>query len=215
MRLVVLGFLMILSATHARAQAPGVGPAFTLPHSKIVLDLLEIDAGRLSVRGHTALAHQKMTLDGRFFATSDGKKAFGLDIVYLPVDCVVDLKTSLGTDAAVVGNCGAKGPAGKVGPAGPRGPQGAAGLGTVSTAQNIQSIQVVSPDSAREVTASCKAGNIAIGGGFNIFQNNSGFIVTSNGPSIGSQSDWTTRFYCAAGNCIAGVTVFVGCAGPN
>jgi hypothetical protein len=107
-----------------------------LPNTKIELSEAAIRAGRLIVTGTTETARSRVTLDGRYWTRSGEDGAFSFELVYLPPDCIIQLRVALQRDDAVVANCGpqgedglrgAKGPAGPAGPPGPQGLQGEQG----------------------------------------------------------------------------------------
>ncbi len=108
----------------------------------ITIDKLAIEKGRLVFAGSTPNGRQVVTVDKQFSETSNRKGAFEFSLVYLPSDCIINMRLD-GSSAgkAVVANCGPTGPAGadaKIdratllkaglrGPRGPRGPQGVPG----------------------------------------------------------------------------------------
>jgi hypothetical protein len=95
------------AAPHASLQA--AAPQAVLPNTGINLSKAAIEAGRLVVEGTTAAASTVVTVDGKFNKTSAATKAFNFSLVYLPLDCIIELKVGTKTDQAVVGSCGPKG----------------------------------------------------------------------------------------------------------
>lgn len=122
--------VMVAGCEPEGTAASAVTVQSVLRNSGISFRLLSIEAGLLVAEGMTPKPGMSVTLDGRFERKSDGKGFFRFSILHRPGDCTVDLRTRLGTDRALVADCGPKGergPRGATGPAGPVGPQGPQG----------------------------------------------------------------------------------------
>src|SRR3954451_14563174 len=89
------------------ASAPA--PMAPLPATGISLTKVAIEGGRLVVEGKTLLPGMPVTVDRLFNKVSTATKTFAFSQVYLPTDCVIELKVGLKTDLAVVSSCGPKG----------------------------------------------------------------------------------------------------------
>ena len=109
---VAMPTLLLLSTAEAFAQASADAPPMplaVLPGTGINLTKAAVEGGRLVVQGTTATASTQVTLDGRFNTTSTATKAFEFSLLYLPTDCIIELKVGSNTDPAAVGSCGPKG----------------------------------------------------------------------------------------------------------
>jgi hypothetical protein len=114
------------------------------------------------------------------------------------------------TDAGPVrgpkGDTGATGPAG---PTGPQGPQGPAGTAAVSVHSEAFSLNGSGTDGDQDtITASCGAGQLAVGGGFD----STGFVVSYDTRATEADDGWTIFLQNLDGDANTG-TVFVYCLG--
>jgi hypothetical protein len=76
----------------------------------LVISDAKIAAGLLHVSGRTPRANQQIMLDDQFAATSSATRTFSFDLVYLPPDCIVELKVDKKPAVkAVVADCGPRG----------------------------------------------------------------------------------------------------------
>jgi len=74
------------------------------------LSKVAIEAGNLVIVGKTRAAGRTVKLDDGVATTvSDGNGDFSFELVYLPADCVVDLKVGATIKTAAVADCGPKG----------------------------------------------------------------------------------------------------------
>jgi hypothetical protein len=90
----------------------------------ITLDTAEVIEGRLVVEGMTDAPNTGVTLDGRYNTSSGSNRRFRAALLYLPDDCIVELKTQKGKVRVVVGKCAPQGERGPKGERGERGPKG-------------------------------------------------------------------------------------------
>jgi hypothetical protein len=108
---------LVAGANGVAAQSPALlqsqdlrpSTSVAIQAAGIAITEAVIRNGRLAVRGTTAAAATAVTLDDKFTATSAADKTFAFLLVYLPIDCIIELKTSLGVDRFVVASCGPKG----------------------------------------------------------------------------------------------------------
>ncbi len=94
-RSAVLGSIILTVATH---------PAF----AAITITKAEIAAGQLMVQGSRTGTAPSILLDGLHTATVQNNGSFSFGLIYVPADCIVDLKGSggtAGTAQAVIANC--------------------------------------------------------------------------------------------------------------
>lgn len=98
------------------------------------VDLASIVGGRLVISGNSATPTINVQISRTSFSTRSSKKGvFGFNVLHLPDDCTVELKTTKGTLPLIISNCspkgdkGSRGKAGRMGPVGPAGPQGPVG----------------------------------------------------------------------------------------
>lgn len=78
----------------------------------IMITEAKIDAGKLMVTGKTLTANTQVKLDSLFTATSNDSKVLTFNLIYLPIDCIVDLVKVGSTTAptrVVVADCGPNG----------------------------------------------------------------------------------------------------------
>src|ERR1700694_6326484 len=55
-----------------------------LPNTRITVETVAIEAGRLVVEGRTPSPRIAVTLDGQFTTTADGERNFRFSLLYLP-----------------------------------------------------------------------------------------------------------------------------------
>lgn len=114
---VLAGMVLVAAANGVAAQSPALlqsqdlhpSTSVAIKAAGIAITEAVIRNGRLAVRGTTAVAATAVTLDDKFTTTSAADKTFAFLLVYLPADCIIELKTGLGVDRLVVASCGPKG----------------------------------------------------------------------------------------------------------
>jgi hypothetical protein len=108
-----ISMFLLSCSGEAFAQAPTPAPsarqAVYYPATRIDLTKAAIEGGRLVVEGKTSARGTVVTLDGKFTATSGWNGTFSFSLLYLPLDCIIDLKVGTNTDQVLVSSCGPKG----------------------------------------------------------------------------------------------------------
>lgn len=90
------------------------------------------------------------------------------------------------------GQIGPEGPAGPTGPAGPAGPPGPPGPGGASGWQRVTSMTTFGQDVVGTVRASCPAGKVVTGGGFETSSADDAFVLIDNAPASDG-SGWIVK----------------------
>ena len=111
--------------SYARALLAGLviaGGASRPAKAEFVIWAARIAEGDLWILGEVDEPNATVTLDDSFVEKTDSRGQFQFRIAYHPATCTVILKTETQSRAAVVANCGQRGPAGPSGPVGPVGP---------------------------------------------------------------------------------------------
>jgi len=75
----------------------------------VTLTKVSIEAGQLVVEGTTNSPRTRVTIDRLHSQVSKPNKSFAFSLLYRPPDCIIELKTTVGTQEALVANCGPKG----------------------------------------------------------------------------------------------------------
>ena len=101
-----LVFAALVAPALMLAQAPPVSAADQITN----LSKVAIETGNLVIVGKTRVAGQTVKLDNTVATTvSDANRNFTFQLVYLPTDCIVELKVGTVIKTAVVADCGPKG----------------------------------------------------------------------------------------------------------